>query len=143
MNTYRKILSYILLTLYVISGAHGAVTHCHDNSHVHVEHSHSHEGHDNEEEISFLHSVTHEIIHSFAHFIEHTANDHECCDIELMVKVDTVKTGSTPNAALVTIRNPKSKFLSNQNRYKSYYIADYYQEIFLSLSSMRGPPSVV
>ena len=144
MNTYRKILSHLLLTLYVISGAHGAVTHCHDSSHEHVEHSHGHEDHDHDgEEISFLHSVTHEITHSFAHFIEHAGNDHECCDIALLVEVDTVKTASSPNAILAIIWKPTSKFLLKQNTCKTYYLTEHYKEIFLSLSSLRGPPTIV
>lgn len=148
MNTYRKILSYLLLTLYVISGAHGAVTHCHDSSHEHVEHSHSHEHHDYDHDhdgarISFLHSLTHEILHVVAHFIEHSLNDHECCNIALLVEVDTVKTASATNGISAIIWKSTSKFPLKQNTCKTYYLTDHYKEIFLCLSSLRGPPSIL
>ena len=142
MNFSNNIRSYILLILYVLSGTHGALNHCNDSSHKHIEHSHNHDHH--EEEISFLHSVTHSIIHSVAHLIEHSANDHDCCNIAaLMVEVDTVNTANTTNTEVASILKPRIKFLFKQNGCKEQYIADHYKQIFLSLSSLRGPPSIV
>lgn len=123
----------------MLSGAHGAVSHCHDNNHEHLEHGHDHEGDD----ISFLHSVTHEIIHSVAHLIEHSAYDHDCCDIALLIEVDNVKTASTPYVGLTIIWKPKSKNLSSKKKCQPHYIAEHYKEIFYSLTSLRGPPSIV
>lgn len=144
MNFSKNIQSYLLLILYVLSGTHGAAVHCHDSDHSHLEHSHNHEGHHHEgEEISFLHSVTHDFIHSIAHFIEHSANDHDCCDKALMVGFDTVKISNSFNSAIATTCKQKSKFHLKQNRCKTGYIADPYIQIFLSYSSLRGPPSIV
>lgn len=110
-----------------------------------MEHSHNHEDHDhNGEEISFLHSITHSIIHSVAHLIEHSANEHDCCNIAvLMVEVDTVKTAITTNTVVASIWKPRLKLLFKQNGCKEQFIADHYKQIFLSLSSLRGPPSIV
>lgn len=144
MKLYKNILSYLLLSLYVISGAHGAVSHCHDADHRHLDHSHGHEGHNHgNEDISFLHSITHEIIHSVAHLIEHTSHDHDCCDVAIIIKVDTNKNVNSSLDCFVNNTKNQSKPHLKQKRCQFQYSTFYYKEILLSYSSLRGPPSIV
>ena len=144
MFKYKIILSYLLISVYVLSALHGAVDHCQDIGHNHVAHNHGHEGHDHgEDDISFIHSVTHELIHSVSHLIEHSSHKHDCCDETLMTNVNNVKNSLSFNAIIGIIENSISQDYPIINKCQTLYFPDHYKEIYLSCASQRGPPSIV
>ncbi|MFT4565062.1 MAG: hypothetical protein ACJA1A_002639 [Saprospiraceae bacterium] len=138
MNIFRRILSLFLLSIYVLSGAHGAIVQCEDSNHQHEKHNHehSHDHHEGNDEIS----VSHSIIHSVVHFIEHLAHDHDNCIKVLVVDNDNSNNYNSDIAA----------FRSECKRILTFTIKNYpnskrngYSSVYLVHSSLRGPPAIV
>ena len=141
MNNFKKILSFILLSIYVLSSTHGAVTHCHDSNHDHTEHSHDHHSHDHDDhEGSPQISVSHGILHSVVHFIEHLAHSHDSC-LDILV-VDNDNSNSYNSTVAVLWNEPLDLPESTLKSYP-YSAFTRYTHIYLIHSSLRGPPSIV
>lgn len=136
MNNFKKILSFILLSIYVLSSTHGAVTHCHDSNHDHTEHSHDHDDHEGSPQIS----VSHGILHSVVHFIEHLAHSYDSCLDILVVDTDNSNNHNSDVAILWIERLKLTEFAIIS--YASVTTTRY-THIYLIHSSLRGPPSIV
>lgn len=136
MNIFKKLLSFFLLSIYVLTSAHGAKLHCQDNNHKHAEHSHDHHHH-HDHDGSHLISVSHVLFHSVVHFIEHLAHSHDSCLKVLVVDNDNSNNYNFDIAVLWTNRIKFSEF--NLKCY-SYSIINGYSNVYLINSSLRGPP---
>ena len=127
-----------MLSIYVLSSAHGAIVQCQDSNHQHEEHSHdhSHDHHDGSDQIS----VSHSIIHSVVHFIEHLAHDHDNCIKVLVVDNDNSNNYNSALAVFWSERNRLSDYVIKSNPIRN---ENGYSNIYLVHSSLRGPPAIL
>lgn len=139
MNIFKRILSILLLSIYVLSSTHGATLHCQDSDHQHDKHNHdnhSHEQHEGSDQIS----ISHSIFHSVVHFIEHLAHDHDSCLEILFVDNDN---SNNYNSGLALFRPNRLMFSEFTIKTFSNSIENAYSNIYLVHSLLRGPPAIV
>ena len=143
MKQYKKILSYFLLFTFLLSGVHGATTHCHDSDHHHIEHDETNHAHNHEGECDNpLQFVAHEMYHYVAHLLEHQANDHLCCfEVIPIENRNDVKTsdfnsdivGHQLNKIILPVSNLKANYFTSLGSWSN---------IYLTYPSLRGPPTI-
>ena len=127
--------------MYVLTSAHGARPHNHDNNHHHEEHSHDHHSHDHHEhDGNHLIEVTHGIFHSVVHFIENLSHSHDASNEPIVIENTNLShhiCGGT-----ISFSEQVALFEYSPKCYSSEAISRY-SKIYLINSSLRGPPSIV
>ena len=139
MNIFKKILSYLLISIYALSSAHGAIPHIYDNNHQHEEHNHHSHNHSEHEENPLI-QVSHVIFHSVVHFIETLSHCHNTCDELIAVELGSIVPyvhGST-----ITL-STKDGLIKYSPRGNTLLEKCKFTNLYLINSSLRGPPSIV
>ena len=140
MFKYKRILSTILIIVYVLSGTHGTVFQCQSGDHKHAEH-HSHD--DACKSDSQIITISHIIYHSVVHYIGHLSHDHESCLESPHVVKQTEKKVANNYSALTAIVSFNFKELTFSVKAQLYQETCHFTDSYLKYISLRGPPTVV